>query len=169
MLNEMSPSKLLVVYGHVGFDMSTYASGTTRTVGGSAYYASMAAATLGIETSLVTVFGSDFPEHQLSHKRLHTTHSLRRRGPSAVFTQRYDDSNEVCSFDGALNVCSRLNPKNIPLVVRSETPEAVVHSGCERLSLIGPAERLGQRAIEEGDEIADTLLQILHRREVASA
>jgi len=55
------------------------------------------------------------------------------------------------------------------LVVRSGSHGAVFHSGCERLSLIGPAERLGQRAIEEGDEIADTLLQILHRREVASA
>ena len=60
-------------------------------------------------------------------------------------------------------------PDAVDLVVRSGSHEAVFHSGCERLSLIGPAERLGQRAIEEGDEIADALLQVFNGGKVASA
>jgi len=115
LFTDASSSNALVVYGHVGFDVSTVAGKVTQTVGGSAYYAAMAAAAQGAEVSLVSILGTDFPEAALKLGRLDISASPRGAGLSAVFTQTYDDRNEVIAFDGKLNVCADLNPELIPL------------------------------------------------------
>lgn len=115
MFTDAPSSNALVVYGHVGFDVSTVAGKVTRTVGGGAYYAAMAAAAQGAEVSLVSILGADFPEAAFKFKRLSISASPRGAGPSAVFTQTYDDRNEVTTFYGKLNVCADINPELIPL------------------------------------------------------
>ncbi len=116
-------SNALVVYGHVGFDVSTRADKVTRTVGGAAYYAAMAAAAQGVKVNLVSVLGADFPETALKLGQLDISASSRGAGPSAVFAQTYDDRNEVVAFDGRLNACADLIPDLIPL---STEPGAIL-------------------------------------------
>lgn len=115
MSTDALSSNALVVYGHVGFDVSTIAGKVTRTVGGGAYYAAMAAAAQGAKVSLVSILGADFPETALRLRWLDTSAISRGTGPSAVFTQTYGEGNEVSAFDGKLNVCAGLTPELIPL------------------------------------------------------
>lgn|GEM_PF-367620 len=73
-----------------------------------------------------------------------------------------------------LGVCpakrrKRRSRSGLPLVVRSKSPETVIHSGCEWLALMGPAKGLGQRAIEGVNEIVDAFFEILNGGKVAAA
>lgn len=138
MFSDASSSKALVVYGHVGFDVSTMAGKVTRMVGGSAYYAAMAAAAQGAEVSLVSILGADFPEAALKLGQLDISASQRGAGLSAVFTQTYNNRNEVIAFDGKLNVCADLNPETIPL--------GTLGSGAILLTTAPPAQQA--RALE---------------------
>ena len=117
-------SNTLVVYGHVGFDVSTIAGRVTRTLGGAAYYAAMAAVTQGADVRLVSMLGTDFPQEALRCSRLDSSACIRGHGPSAIFTQTYDDQNEVIDFDGKLNVCADINPELIPL--RPDVPSVIL-------------------------------------------
>ena len=114
----------LVIYGHVGFDVSTVLGQVSRTIGGSAYYAAMAAATLGVQVNLVSILGADFPHDVLTVPHLEVSASRHSAGPSAVFTQTYDEHFQVISFDGRLNVCADLAPEAIPL--EPESPGAIL-------------------------------------------
>lgn len=124
MSTDALSSNALVVYGHVGFDVSTVAGKVTRTLGGAAYYAAMAAAAQGTDVKLVSVLGTDFPEEEIKRTRIDISASPRGIGPSAVFTQTYDDRNEMIAFGGKLNVCADINPELIPL--RPMAPSAIL-------------------------------------------
>ena len=124
MITNPPSTNALVVYGHVGFDVSTVGTEVTRTVGGSAYYAAMAAVAQGAQVHLVSILGADFPEVAPNLGRLDVSASRRKTGPSAVFTQTYDDQNEMTAFEGRLNVCADLDPEFIPL--RTASPSAIL-------------------------------------------
>lgn len=116
-------SNTLVVYGHVGYDISTTAGVVTRTLGGAAFYAAMAAASQGVDVKLVSILGADFPEEALKCGRLDISACIRGHGPSAIFSQTYDDQNELIYFDGRLNACADISPELIPL--RPDTPDVI--------------------------------------------
>ena len=118
------PLRSLVVYGHVGFDVNSKAGRVTRTIGGAAYYASMAAAAQGAVVDLVTVLGSDFPKAELALGRLRLAAVPTVDRPSAVFAQTYDEAGEVVAFEGRLNACELLTPNSIPLA--SSNPGVVL-------------------------------------------
>jgi len=105
----------LVVYGHVGFDVSTIAGSCSRTLGGAAYYAALGAATHGVNVELASVLGSDFPTEQLRHPRLDISSCIVGNGPAAVFAQTYDEDNNVIHLEAELNVCTDLRPTLMPL------------------------------------------------------
>jgi sugar/nucleoside kinase (ribokinase family) len=80
LFTDVPSTNALVVYGHVGFDVSTVAGKVTRTVGGGAYYAAMAAAAQGAQVRLVSILGADFPEAALNPGLI----PLRTATPSAI-------------------------------------------------------------------------------------
>ena len=114
-------SPVLAVFGHVGFDEDTRSGVVTRRVGGAAYYAARAAAAAGCPVQLVSAVGRDFPMDSLDG--IDSSATRRYAGPSAVFRQSYDTADRVIAFEGQLNACERLSPKQIPLT--GELPAAV--------------------------------------------
>lgn len=143
---DASSSNTLVVYGHVGFDVNTVAGKVIRTVGGGAYYAALAAAAEGVRVSLVSIVGADFPEAVLKLDQVNTSASPRRDGPSAIFSQTYDDRNEVTAFDGELNVCRYLHPEMIPL--GTAVPSAILLTAAPPEQQVQALEWLGSQKFQ---------------------
>ena len=116
-MTEFTQDKVpnLVIYGHVGFDISVTPTNNVKLPGGSAYYATLAASLLSSSIGIVTVIGQDFPIKNLQFFNLVDTTGINfQNGNSAVFYQEYDGENNVLSFHSHLNVCEDLSPSMIP-------------------------------------------------------
>jgi sugar/nucleoside kinase (ribokinase family) len=109
MLNVQPES--LLVYGHVGFDVSTRADRTFRTIGGAAYYVAMAARSVGGHVRLVSVLGSDLSE--AAFEDIGFCGEVCSDQSSAEFRQSYDENEQVSNFEAHLNACSKLVPTMI--------------------------------------------------------
>src|SRR4051812_16172528 len=84
----------LVIYGHVGFDISVVAGKATQSLGGAAYYAASAASLVNGLVGVVTVIGLDFPILGLQSLQIDTSGVCMKDGNSAVFYQEYSNGNQ---------------------------------------------------------------------------
>jgi sugar/nucleoside kinase (ribokinase family) len=114
-LSSQSTPPHLAVYGHVGFDVTSTPRNSTRTIGGAAYYAALAASRRSNSVGIISVAGQDFPLSSLYSSRIDTEGLALRRGNSAEFYQTYDDRHELTHFTANLGVCAELAPDLIPL------------------------------------------------------
>jgi sugar/nucleoside kinase (ribokinase family) len=115
-VNKAGPR--LVIYGHIGFDVSQRGGICETAVGGAAYYAAAGASVIGCSTGVVSVIGSDFPQIAMDLLGVDVRGVLKKNGSSSVFTQAYDENHEVSAFDGQLNVSKSLVPELIPDVYK---------------------------------------------------
>jgi sugar/nucleoside kinase (ribokinase family) len=101
----------LIVYGHVGFDISTRADLTIRTIGGAAFYVSAAARSVGARVRLVSALGGDLP--QAVFEGIAFGGKVYCDQLSAEFRQSYDKNEQIVHFEASLNACDNLSPTMI--------------------------------------------------------
>jgi sugar/nucleoside kinase (ribokinase family) len=104
----------LVVYGHVGFDVSTLGAMRTVQVGGASYYATLSASLITRSVGLVAVGGEDFPVSQLGSLGVDMSGFAIKPGLSAVFAQDYNPARDVTRLSVDLNASEDLSPKLVP-------------------------------------------------------
>lgn len=83
------PARRLVIIGHLGFETVQTPDAQRRSLGGSAYYASIGAALSGAEVSVIGAVGDDYPLDTLRDLHIDVAHVSVVKGASPHFDIRY--------------------------------------------------------------------------------